>query len=51
MYRHRSAPEKVESPREVEQGRELSEPVALPLRRDRRELVADVIGQRHAYES
>src|SRR5215467_2978350 len=38
MHRHFPAPEQVEPSREVEQARELREPVALPLRRERAEL-------------
>ena len=37
----------MEAPRRVEERRELGAPVALPLRRDRRELLADVLGGDH----
>ncbi len=45
MQRPAARAPKVQAPGGVEQGRELRSPVALALRRDRRELLANVLGR------
>ena len=48
MQRPVAGSAQVKAPRGVEQRRELGPPVALALRRDRRELLADVLGGDHS---